>query len=98
MGVGCIAHDQPRPLTADLGEPVKAVAARIGKTLVNKGLSRSSHPMPVCNTNKMPCRHSRSGTGRGPGDLSGHGGSNGSINSHNSSSTIHALLTPDRTS
>ncbi len=54
--------------------------------------------MPVCNTNKMPCRHSRSGTGRGPGDLSGHGGSNGSINSHNSSSTIHALLTPDRTS
>jgi hypothetical protein len=34
----------------------------------------------------------RSGTGRGPGALAGHGGSNGTINSHSSSSMTHALL------
>lgn len=27
----------------------------------------SSQPIPVCSTYKMPCRHCRSGTGRGPG-------------------------------
>lgn len=32
-----------------------------------------------CRTHRMPCRHSRSGTGFGPGDRSGHGGSTGSI-------------------
>lgn len=40
----------------------------------------------------MPCRQSRSDTGRGPGDRSGHGGRSGSINAHNSSSTIHGRL------
>jgi hypothetical protein len=45
----------------------------------------------------MPCKHNRSGTGRGPGDLSGHGGNNGSISSHKSSSMIHALLMSDGT-
>ncbi len=40
-------------------------------------------------TYKMPCRHSRSGTGLGPGALCGQGGSNGSISAHRSSSTIH---------
>jgi hypothetical protein len=46
----------------------------------------------------MPCRHSRSATGRGPGDFSGHGGSSGSISIHKSSSTIHGrALTPSRT-
>lgn len=46
----------------------------------------------------MPCRQSRSDTGRGPGDRSGHGGSNGSISAHKSSSTIHGrVLTPSRT-
>ena len=53
---------------------------------------RSSHPIPVCNTNKMPCRHSRSGNSRGSGALSGQGGSTGSISFLRSSSTIHALL------
>lgn len=40
----------------------------------------------------MPCRHSRSGTGLGPGEPSGHGGSNGSISAHKSSSTIHGRV------
>lgn len=34
-------------------------------------------------TNRMPCRHSRSGTGRDPGDRRGQGGSNGLIRSRN---------------
>jgi hypothetical protein len=50
-----------------------------------------------CSTYKTPCRHCRSGTGRGPGDFAGQGGSSGSIDSHNSSSTIYALLIRDRT-
>src|SRR5690349_7549182 len=37
----------------------------------------------------MPCKHSRSSTGLGPGAFCGHGGSSGSISSHKSSSTIH---------
>ncbi len=37
------------------------------------------------------------GTGRGPGALSGHGDSNGSMRSHNASFTIHGLLTCRRT-
>jgi hypothetical protein len=47
-----------------------------------RSCGRSSQPIPVCSTNRMPCRHRRSGNGRGPGALSGHGGSNGSINAH----------------
>ena len=58
---------------------------------------RSSQPMPVCSTNRIPCRHSRSSIGRGPGDRVGQGGSNGSISSHNPSSTIHGAATPDPT-
>lgn len=54
---------------------------------------RSSQPIPVYNTNKIPCRHKRSGTGRGPGDRAGHGGNNGSIRPHNSSSTTHGAAT-----
>jgi hypothetical protein len=43
---------------------------------------------------QMSCRHNRSGTGRGPGDRSGQGGSSGSISAH-TSSTIHGrVLTP----
>lgn len=54
--------------------------------------------MSWCRTYRMPCRHSRSATGFGPGDRSGHGGSNGSINAHKSSSTIHGrVVTPCRT-
>ena len=45
--------------------------------------------MSLCRTYRMPCRHSRSATGRGPGDFSGQGGSSGSISAHKSSSTIH---------
>lgn len=46
----------------------------------------------------MPCRHSRSATGCGPGAFSGQGGSSGSITAHNSSSTIHGrVLTTFRT-
>lgn len=54
--------------------------------------------MSLWRTNRMPWRQSRSGTGRGPGDLSGQGGSNGSISAHRSSSTIHGrVVTPSRT-
>ncbi len=54
--------------------------------------------MSLCSTYKMPCRHSRSAIGRGPGAFSGHGGSNGSISTHKSSSTIHGRVpTPSRT-
>lgn len=54
--------------------------------------------MSLQRTNRMPWRHSRSDTGRGPGDRSGQGGSNGSISAHKSSSTIHGrVLTPSRT-
>lgn len=46
----------------------------------------------------MPCRHSRSSTGRGPGAFSGQGGSSGLISAHKSSSTIHGrVLTLSRT-
>lgn len=46
----------------------------------------------------MPCRHSRSTTGRGPGAFSGQGGSSGSTSAHKSSFTIHGrVLTPSRT-
>lgn len=58
----------------------------------------SCQAMSLCSTYRMPCRHSRSGTGRGPGAFSGQGGSIGSINAHRSSSTIHGrVLTPSRT-
>lgn len=54
--------------------------------------------MSLWSTYRMPCRHSRSATGRGPGDRSGQGGSSGSISIHKSSSTIHGrVLTPSRT-
>ncbi len=54
--------------------------------------------MSLWRTNRMPWRQSRSDTGRGPGDRSGHGGSSGSISAHKSSSTIHGrVLTPSRT-
>lgn len=49
-------------------------------------------PMLQYSTYKMPCRHRRSSTGRGPGDRSGHGGRTGSISAHNSASTIHGLM------
>jgi hypothetical protein len=43
----------------------------------------------------MLCGHSRSSTGRGTGDCSGHGESSGSVNSHGPLSTIHGrVLTP----
>lgn len=44
----------------------------------------------------MPCRHSRSSTGLGPGDRSGQGGSNGSISAHKPSSTIHGRVVTRR--
>ena len=47
-------------------------------------------------TNRMPRRHHRSSTGRGPGDRLGHFGSSGSITAHNASSTIHGLLPTPR--
>jgi hypothetical protein len=50
---------------------------------------RSCQAMFWCRTYKTPCRHSRSGTGFGPGDRLGRGGSSGSISTHKSSSTIH---------
>lgn len=54
--------------------------------------------MSLQRTNRMPWRQSRSDTGLGPGDRSGHGGSNGSTRAHNSSSTIHGRVpTPSRT-
>ncbi len=54
--------------------------------------------MSLCSTGRMPCRHSRSETGRGPGAFSGQGGSSGSISAHRSSSTIHGrVVTPSRT-
>ncbi len=56
---------------------------------------RSCQAMFWCRTCRMPCRHKRSGTGLGPGDRSGQGGSNGSISAHKSSSTIHGrVVTP----
>ena len=48
--------------------------------------------MSLYRTNRTPCRHRRSGTGRGPGALSGQAGNNGSINAHSSSSTIHGRM------
>ena len=59
---------------------------------------RSCQAMLLQSTYRMPCRHSRSATGRGPGDLVGQGGSSGSISAHKSSSTIHGrVLTPSQT-
>lgn len=53
--------------------------------------------MSLWSTYRMPCRHRRSGTGRGPGALSGQGGSKGSISAHRTSSTIHGrVLTTSR--
>ncbi len=52
--------------------------------------------MSWCKTYKMPCRHSRSSTGFGPGDRSGQGGSSGSIRAHKSSSTIHGRVVTRR--
>lgn len=45
--------------------------------------------MSLWSTYKMPCRPSRSATGRAPGDFSDQVGANGFISAHNSSSTIH---------
>lgn len=53
---------------------------------------RSCQAMSLYRTKRMPCRQSRSDTGRGPGDRFGQGGSNGSIDAHNSSSTIHGRV------
>lgn len=54
--------------------------------------------MSLWSTYRTPCRHSRSATGRGPGDFCGQGGSNGSISAHKSPSTIHGrVLTASRT-
>ena len=50
---------------------------------------RSSQPIPVNSTNKIPCSTRRSSSGFGPVLLAGCTGSNGSICSHNSSETIH---------
>ena len=51
---------------------------------------RYSHWMPVCSTNKIPHKAWRSGTLGRPGFSFGPGiGSNGSINDHSSSETIH---------
>lgn len=48
--------------------------------------------MSLTRTYKMPCRHNRSFTGRGPGERSGQGGNNGPISAHKSSSTIHGRV------
>lgn len=54
--------------------------------------------MSLWSTYRMPCRHSRSATGCGPGAFSGQGGSSGPISAHNSLSTIHGrVVTPSRT-
>lgn len=54
--------------------------------------------MSLQRTYRMPCRHSRSATGRGPGDRSGQDGSSGSINAHKSSFMIPGrVFTPPRT-
>lgn len=53
------------------------------------GVARS---MSLCRTYRMPCGHSRSATGRAPGDFSGQGGSSGSVSAHKSSSTIHGRV------
>lgn len=59
---------------------------------------RSCQAMSLWSTYRMPCRHSRSSTGRDPGAFSGQGGSSRSISAHKSSSTIHGrVLTPSRT-
>lgn len=51
---------------------------------------RYSHWMPVCSTNKIPHKAWRSGTRGRPGFSFGAGiGSNGSIDHHSSSETIH---------
>lgn len=56
---------------------------------------RSCQAMSWCRTYRMPCRHSRSSTGFGPGDRLGQGRSRGSISAHKSSSTIHGrVVTP----
>ncbi|BCL18215.1 hypothetical protein GCM10017668_00580 [Streptomyces tuirus] len=43
-------------------------------------------------TYKMPCKHSRSSTGFGPGDRLGQGGRRGSIRAHKPSSTIQGRV------
>src|SRR5215211_7828999 len=47
--------------------------------------------MPVCSTNKIPCKASRSGRRLRPGNRKRRStfGNNGSIRSHNASDTIH---------
>ncbi len=58
----------------------------------------SCQAMSWCRTYRMPCRHRRSATGRGPGARSGQGGSNGSISAHKPLSTIRGrVVTPTRT-
>lgn len=52
--------------------------------------------MSWCRTYRMPCRHNRSGTGFGPGDRSGQGGSNGSTSAHKRSFTTHPRVVTRR--
>lgn len=54
---------------------------------------RSSHPIPVISTNKIPCRTRRESICAGPGVPAGFTGSSGSTASHNSSSTIQGAAT-----
>ena len=54
---------------------------------------RSSQPMPVTSTNRMPCSTSRSSIGFGPDPPAGRTGNNGSISFHNRSSTTHGAAT-----
>lgn len=52
--------------------------------------------MSWCRTYTMPCGHSRSSTGFGPGDRSGQGGRSGSIRAHKPSSTIQGRVVTQR--
>src|SRR5947199_7643626 len=57
---------------------------------------RNSHWIPVCNTNRMPCKTSRSGSRLRPsfGSAYSQRGNNGSIRTHKSSGTIHGGCSP----
>lgn len=58
---------------------------------------RSSHPIPVISTNKIPCSTRRESLCGGPGVPAGFTGSSGSITAHNSLSTIHGAATTKHT-
>src|SRR6185503_21126586 len=57
---------------------------------------RNSHWIPVCSTNRMPCKTSRSGSRLRPnwGNAYSQRGNSGSIRSHSSSGTIHGGCSP----